>query len=602
MKKLIFLFVIAFIANTAFSQVGINTENPNKLSELDIQNIINGTDTVPKGIFIPRMSQQLRDQIDVTSPSLANGLMVFNTDEDCYNYYSRTNQEWISLCGAMGKSTFGITDCSSISVSGEYLSNVALDNSNYIALDVNVTKVGTYSMTALPEPANGYYFSASGQFLSTGAHKLILQGAGTPSTYTSSGNGDSLVLSLNNVVASCNNTFVKVNDSSKKAMFIMMCSRTEVVGTYLLDTSLSPSANYIRLTLDVHPDAEGAFYNIETDEVDGIKFAASGYLQKGIQEIQLNGSGKPTSVGNKTFVIKSNSVSNSSTCQATLAVSFTKKTILTLGYKDAIFDINNSGSGANKLISNTGAFGTSNTSLVQTSGFTISSIGGATGPASTQQLKDALAAKPDIVIMTFDVYIYADQATEYMKYLNAGGVILAYNEGNVSSVEILMKAMFPTQASGISQARINAAGAVYALSSTVNDEIINGPFGDLRGKHWGEDRSQTAAVSGLPTSLIDIYSTGATLSGTSTGNATQVTAFKHKSLNFMWVGDGGFMAYLNTAATTEFPFILDASNYPAPYLSYGLTTKYTVYNSAFYANALAWAIKQATQNGINSTF
>ena len=82
------LCCLVFFTQNLYSQVGINTESPNRLSELDVQNIVNGTDTIPKGIMVPRITQKLRDQIDVTDKSIANGLFIYNIDEDCYNYYS----------------------------------------------------------------------------------------------------------------------------------------------------------------------------------------------------------------------------------------------------------------------------------------------------------------------------------------------------------------------------------------------------------------------------------------------------------------------------------------------------------------------------------
>lgn len=88
MKKVLLLcFFVLSTISLSFSQVGINTEEPNKLAELDI---MAGTDSigelVPRGILVPRLTQIQRDRIDVSTLDVANGLLIYNIDEDCFNY------------------------------------------------------------------------------------------------------------------------------------------------------------------------------------------------------------------------------------------------------------------------------------------------------------------------------------------------------------------------------------------------------------------------------------------------------------------------------------------------------------------------------------
>ena len=80
------LLLTAFVSVTA--QVGINPDNkePDPSAMLDVS-------SVDKGLLIPRMTSEERDAIE--NPS--EGLLIFNTDDDCFNYYSGT--AWYKDCG-----------------------------------------------------------------------------------------------------------------------------------------------------------------------------------------------------------------------------------------------------------------------------------------------------------------------------------------------------------------------------------------------------------------------------------------------------------------------------------------------------------------------
>ena len=71
-------------------------------------------------------------------------------------------------------------DCLNSSVSGSYISGVALTLSNKVSIEVDVTKVGTYAITTTS--VNGMTFTASGVLTATGTQTIVLNGAGTPST------------------------------------------------------------------------------------------------------------------------------------------------------------------------------------------------------------------------------------------------------------------------------------------------------------------------------------------------------------------------------------------------------------------------------------
>jgi hypothetical protein len=64
------------------------------------------------------------------------------------------------------------------SPSGTYVKDVALNGGNTISAQINVTALGTWSVSTAP--VNGYSFSGSGTFSTLGAQTIILQGSGKP--------------------------------------------------------------------------------------------------------------------------------------------------------------------------------------------------------------------------------------------------------------------------------------------------------------------------------------------------------------------------------------------------------------------------------------
>jgi hypothetical protein len=76
-----------------------------------------------------------------------------------------------TLPGAVG-------DCSGAVVNGIYATGNSLNGTNTVAINANITKTGSYTIsTAI---TNGMTFSASGNFSNTGLQAIILQGSGTP--------------------------------------------------------------------------------------------------------------------------------------------------------------------------------------------------------------------------------------------------------------------------------------------------------------------------------------------------------------------------------------------------------------------------------------
>ncbi|HEY0678352.1 MAG TPA: hypothetical protein VGD17_08695, partial [Chitinophagaceae bacterium] len=70
-------------------------------------------------------------------------------------------------------------NCSNIQVNGTYIAGKPLGpDTNTVVVQVNVTTIGSYTIST--NNVNGYSFSASGSFTTTGVQNVTLKGAGTP--------------------------------------------------------------------------------------------------------------------------------------------------------------------------------------------------------------------------------------------------------------------------------------------------------------------------------------------------------------------------------------------------------------------------------------
>ncbi|MEI6683749.1 MAG: FISUMP domain-containing protein [Bacteroidota bacterium] len=100
-------------------------------------------------------------------------------------------------------------------VNGDYRTGMSLTASNSLTIKVTVTAIGTYDITT--NTVNGYYFSKSGSFTTTGSQTITLPATGTPvaagvSTFTVTfGNTTSFtavaVSNLPIILSSCNTSY-----------------------------------------------------------------------------------------------------------------------------------------------------------------------------------------------------------------------------------------------------------------------------------------------------------------------------------------------------------------------------------------------------------
>lgn len=558
------------------------------------------------------------DYKTVTKPA-HTGLIVYNlkeSDEDelCLGFNQWDGGQWNCFQSKMGNAIATLGSCDSLQFEGLYQNEVALDGGNHMTIALHVSKPGAYTVTATTESNNGYYFTASGVFMTTGYYFISIPGAGTPINHTEKDpTGDKMKITFNGKVMDKCEKYIDVKDSSKKPAYIMNCNSITVNGMYTLNKPLDKATNTITVQIDINDIniAYGATYVIETNTVDGISFKGSGILTELLQYVTLypvEGS-VPTSTDDKILTITSNSTVSAATCKAKVTTIIPKKKVFVIGDVSP-YGYNPTATGAmsGQILKSAANFGTSATSTFKTEGFEFiqpnTSNIASLSPAALSNIRSRLLGsndtdlnKTDICIVTHDVYVTQGLADILVEYLRKGGVVIAYQQQNYAMTEFF-RTLFGNM--DITTSGVNQFGAVYQLTG-VNDMILNGPFGDVRNKYWGEDSSATGSASNLPLGEIDLYSTAYDFSS-SAANTGKVTAFKHKTLNFVWFGDGGFLSGDAGTSNVACPLKNSGSpNYtPATKANFGITTRFSVSNAILFANTMAWALTQAEFNGINT--
>ncbi|HBV16991.1 hypothetical protein [Chryseobacterium carnipullorum] len=575
-----------FYSQTNNGAVGINTSLPNTNSVLDV---VSGGNN--KGILIPCLTEAQRDAIVINKPK-DDGLTIYNTTEDCFNYWSFADDEWKSVCGQLGKAVFTV-DCSNTKAMGAYVKGRELTTSNYLSISVNVTKAGNYTISGTTP--NGYNFYGTGTFLNTGVQTIQIAGQGTPVNIQT----DNVSLNANGIDVTCTPA-VSITILSPAGTYTMSCGSAVPNGVYKVGTALNSSNT---ITLPVNVSSLGS-YTMTTNTVDGISFSGSGtFTATGNQNVTLNGTGTPSSTAVKTLTITSDSQGGvSTTCNVSIIVVIPRKTVLHIGLETA-YGYSAFTGPSRSLMDSPANFGTTASSIVKYEGFTHTSLGSSPSSAA---LQTALNNKPDIVIIGYNYTPNATDAGYIASYLNKKGIVIALTD-DTGTAQNLFRGIFsdPT----ISASYGGGAGSVYALANT-DDPILNGPFGDVRGKNWGEDASTTVGMSGLTSGFIP-YSYAQPINSTTA--RTGLSGLRSSNLNFIWFGDGGFLSNENAngspyPSNTIEPFVAPSSGgfFPVQKAAYGYAGNgfaiggMQVQNSILFANMIAWAVKQAEFSGINT--
>lgn len=599
--KNIFFWIAILLSSLTFAQVGINTDEPNPNTALHISEKMKSSDPAVnnkiRGIIIPRLTEAERNTLTYSdaptnttvrlTPS-DSSLMIFNTTENCYNFWNIEEETWKSVCGNLGNAKFTFL-CTDVSVKGNYVKDKETDITNYIEIkNVNITKPGAYVITATSTPFNGYSFSGQGTFPTAGTQTVRIYAQGTPTSATTHPFD---LTSSGGPLDPCTQTASVEPDI---ASYALNCATVSVTGQYYKGTPLVASNT---ITVVVNVSALGS-YNISTKVVNGISFKASGvFTSTGTQIITLVGSGTPTLNADFDVEIVSNSVSGNTTCSATIPITLPAMTYGVIG-ADNVYSWHPNNVRA-KAFNNT-SFGPSG--KVRMVSFTNSWN---TNSATTAVTNLNLASKPDVILyFSFGLSVTAELATALNNYVNAGGVLIfGTADDDFAGTNRLLNGIFGEQ-----NAERQIAGDapsdddVYMINNLQNDPLVNGPFGNTAGKYWGEDNASigTIIVRQLPANSVQIASANNQFSKMKV-NPMYSTVWYNNSKNFVYFGDSvgatetdtnerAYPAYYNNGV----PLIKRYGGYPSP-----STQMQFVYNSVLELNAVAWAIRKAAVSGIN---
>lgn len=198
--------------------------------------------------------------------------------------------------GAGGPASYTLANttgsCTS-TVNGTYILNTALTTANTVDLAVNVTTIGTYSITT--GAVGGMTFAATGTFASPGPNTITLKGTGTPTTSGSN------TIPITTGTSSCS-FIVNVVGASVGTLGATAgaCTPATPAGTYTVGTALTTGNTVL---IQVNITTIGG-YTITTNTVNGISFLATGnFATTGVQNVTLNGNGTPTASGTQTFTV-----------------------------------------------------------------------------------------------------------------------------------------------------------------------------------------------------------------------------------------------------------------------------------------------------------
>ncbi|MDR2854032.1 MAG: hypothetical protein LBV31_01860 [Prevotellaceae bacterium] len=602
MKKYLFLLMIALVASTARAQVGINTENPNIHTTLDIVSPNNN-----QGIMIPRMTETERNQINTTAAE--NSLLVYNTTEDCFNYYSKTAGEWQSLCGGVSKAVFDFTpNCNRYAVEGAYIKSKPLDNSNYLIIEVDVQKAGAYVINvdacSAPNASNGYGFTGTGTFLSTGLQTVRLAAQGKPANVHSHATdltvGDALQFHFQGVDRTsdvrCTQLVVRVLPDI--ADYSINCSSIMVNGIYSKDTLLN-SSNTITFNVTV---ATTGSYDIAATSTQGVSFHGRGnFTSTGTTLVTLYGEGAPTVNADIPVTIQSNSESGNTTCATVLPITFPAMTYAIIG--TGVYSWHTPRSSA----FNGDSFGLQGkvkmrgfNQLWETFDITL---------ANTKLTTGHNGKMPDIVLyFSYGAAPTTALSNTLSNYVNNGGVLIyGTTDGNFDQANIMLTGIF-----GANAAHAQAQTAVtngsgddndYQINNQPLDPIINGPFGNLAGRYWGEDNATTGSivVTQMPANSVQICP-ASNAYGHITVNPEYSIVWYNDRKNFVYFGDSTGATH-SEMGTGDYPSLYSSTGSPLS-KAYGVigasgSGHPFVYNSALELNAVAWGIRKAANSGIN---
>ncbi len=192
--------------------------------------------------------------------------------------------------GTLLKTTAG--DCDGINVQGIYFKDTLLKSSNYVDVQVDFTKIGTYTIKS--DTVNGYSFSGVGNITALGVNTVRLVAVGKPivdgfDAFTLNYNGSTCLFNVQVILGTGGGTAAAVYAFGLTGM---ACTGATLAGTYTAGVAMTP-ANTVTIPITVTTPGT---YNITT-AVNGVTFSGTGNLALTTPSVVLTATGiTPTSI------------------------------------------------------------------------------------------------------------------------------------------------------------------------------------------------------------------------------------------------------------------------------------------------------------------
>lgn len=514
------------------------------------------------------------------------GLVVYNlnrTDEFSPGPYYWDGEQWNIFRAETGNATFDQVNCTDIIVKGVYIKGMPVTFENYLTVNLNVIKTGVFSFSAVS--GNGYSFYVTAMAFNEGPMSINVPCQGIPADIQT----DKLSITGIDVAAGCQ---PEVQVLFPVAEYSLNCSSTVVNGQYIKGV---PATSSNTITLNVTVASPGS-YSITSPLTNGVCFSASGNLSVGTQPVTLICSGSPTINTDFVVTIHANTLQGNNSCDVTVPVILPSMTFAVIGGKDGRDIYSWAALPRLSALTAGDSFGPNGT--VKIASLTKLWLADDVDIAATHLKNDA--QKPDVVLyFTSNAPPNVAITDALVDYIKKGGcVIYGSSDKRPLDVNILMEGIF-----GISPAVTQTGGAqdddVYPVSHLPDDPVVNGPFGNLSGRYWGEDNNTEGSViiTQLPPNSVQVC-TARSASKTSQNPGYSIVWY-NDPYNFVYFGDSTGAATNNTS-TNEYPSAFNSSGLPISKIyGPGSTLNQFVYNSALELNAVAWLLRKAAVSGIN---
>ena len=553
--------------------IGQTLNNTHKIVlEVDVQSIgywsissntINGYSFRGSGTFTQTGGPQTIELLGTGTP-IASGTNSFNLTSNS-DAGTRTNCMGIQITVQPIKYT---VDCSQVVVNGVYKQDEAMTAANTVTIKANVQATG--ETTIRTNTVGGIYFTSGPlSFDTIGDRDIVLTAVGTPTT---PGVNTFTLDAVPGMVATC---AFDVTVTGQPVAYSLTCSTIVVNGTYAPNIAMNATNT---MTLSVNVQYPGA-YTISTNTVNGVTFSASGtFTLTGTQDVTLQASGTGVSGGTHRYTLSTNSAIGANTCNKNVEFIYRKINVLGLGggaYQP--------GSASNTetsraLMQSVGNFGPNG--IVQVDGITIFNGEYANDATLRNRINNN---KIDVIVIGYNYTPNANSIailTDFVK--NKKGVLIHSQENDAPGAKNLINAIAFSASTTVS-----GTGTTYVNPIlNIDDPLLNGPFGDVRGKHGGSDVNNSYYVTG--------YSAEFTSLSHQNNDSNRSWILKHNTLGYVYIGDSGWTAgSASNNSTTIWPAAITSGGAP---LSKAYNGGVTVFNSFVYANTIAWAIKYVQEN------